>query len=413
MADFLDAFNEQTKDMDSSCSQYLYDDGNICRRGLCCGGTHLWENLPSEGTEHLVVDRIPVGEHRLYNGLYRGKKYRQQDDLKVAMITPGNIHKHWALRDQESSVDWHVLSSIAWERRVLIAEAPEQGAWIMDTPFAGGASMRLQKLSTCEIKPAEFDEGKNVLAFFFTPGVAPMLNAARTFNLISIKPGLTVLVFDGPVYGGIVAAWRIKTSNNEIISINGEDYVLLQNMIKRKDNKMKINLDNDVKKAVEIPVVPKAGKTAETVPETTIPKVEPEKADKPAVIKERIEDPSERQEMKHEVRKRAEEYADQLAEEKSHAFDEPLPPTIDGEFEDGIRQLTEILTNPFDQVPKDIKAVTKHFTALRKRVAREMKNSADSAELKTIKAENKELQKRVAALQAAVKSQAELLQKQL
>jgi len=42
-----------------------------------------------------------------------------------------------------------------------------------------------------------------------------------------------------------------------------------------------------------------------------------------------------------------------------------------------------------------------------------MKHSADSAELKTLQQENKDLQKRCNALQATVKAQAELLQKQL
>lgn len=398
MPDFVDSFNEQTGGMEASCSQYLYDDGKLCRRGLCCGGIHLWENLPSKGAEHFITGRIPVGEHELKDGLYVGNKYRDQDDLKLAMITPEKLHKHWDMCNQESSLDVLMMNHIAWERRVIVADALEQGKWAADQPFAG-SQFCLKKITKENIKPATFNEGDNVVQFFFTFGVACMVQGARRYNLIKINDRLTVLAFDGCSYGGIVAAWKSTTDTPEGIIIDGDEYTLLKNQIERKEKKMKINLDNEVKKAVEIPAVPKTAKTAEKEPETTIPRVEPEKVEKPEV------NPQTTDVGIHN-------YAVNPAEEKT-PFDEPLPTTIDSEFEDGLRQLTELFTNPFEQVPKDIKSVTKHFTALRKRVAREMKNSADSAELKTLKAENKELQKRVAALQAAVKSQAELLQKQL
>lgn len=408
MPDFLEAFNEQTEGMEASCSQYLYDDGKICRRGLCCGGIHLWENLPSKGAEHFITGRIPVGEHKLKDGLYVGNKYRDQDDLKLAMITPEKLHKHWDLCNQESSLDVLMMNHIAWERRVVIAEASVQGMWAADQPFAG-SQFCLKKISKEDIEPAAFDSGRNVIQFFFKLGVAYMVQGARSYNIIKINDRLTVLAFDGCAYGGIVAAWKATTDTPEGISIDGAEYSLLKTQIERKEKKMKINLDNEVKKAVEIPAVPKAAKTAEKEPETTNPRVEPEAVKKPDVVKE----PKKAAEVNPQTTDAGiHNYAVNPAEEKT-PFDEPLPTTIDGEFEDGLRQLAELFTNPFEQVPKDIKAVVKHFTALRKRVAKEMKNSADSAELKTLKAENKDLQKRVAALQAAVKSQAELLQKQL
>lgn len=399
LACFAESLNEFGSE-DTTATQYFLDTGEVARRGFCWGGVHLWECCPSKGMEHFVKGAVPkdFGRTRPPYGLYEGKDNYPVDDLKLGMLNAEKLLNQykWAA---PGKIDTGDLKRINWSKRVL-------------GYTDGKASVVINHDGlTVASKEGIPDQGI-VVGFFLTPCVAQLILNADIINLEWISGSQAVVAFNHSAYGGVISCWYLAGKPNakeqhEIIDVYFNNQTM---QYKRFNNKLEKIMN------VNIPKIPKTNKKAEVVEEatqpevTTVEKIEPAEVEKPTTVVKAIEQAKEALEKCDKTTEKAPE---NVENETPKQPENAVEPTIDDVFEDTLRQLAEIPNNPLEGVVKDLKFLAKTVTGLRKRVNKEMKHSADSAELKTLQQENKDLQKRVNALQATVKAQAELLQKQL
>ena len=384
---------------DTTATQYFLDTGEgFARRGFCWGGVHLWEHCPSKGMEHFVKGAVPkdFGRTRPTYGLYEGKDNYPVDDLKLGMLNAEKLLSQykWAA---PGKIDTGDLKRINWSKRVL---GYTDGKASVVINYDG---------LTVASKEGIPDQG-SVVGFFLTPCVAQLVLNADVINLEWISGSQAVIAFNHSAYGGVISCWYLAAKPNakeqrEIIDVYFNEQ---KTQYKRFNNK----LEKQEMKLVNIPTIPKTNKKAEVIEEApqvavnTVEKVEPEEIEKPTTAAKEVE-------QTKEALEKCTKTSENVENETPKQLENVEEPTIDWVFEDILKQITEIPNNPLEGVVKDLKFLAKTVTGLRKRVNKEMKHSADSAELKTLQQENKDLQKRVNALQATVKAQAELLQKQL
>lgn len=367
MSKFSELFSSCSKWMheqkpDTTANQYLLDTGTDARRGFTYGGIHMWEHMVSQGSEHFVKGLAPLTVTGTRDGLYIGENNLPFDEIKAATLAKEKLESHWGM----AQGDPKPFLEVDWKHRVTVQHDEDGNSLLIHSAEPFRAVLLGEHIP---------EENGYITAFYIgdhMPALLPVLKTATQMDVIWIAPHQSVLAFDSPTVGGVISCWFMAgkpgaDDQKETIKvkIGGETFTYHRhnNLIQKGEQNMKI----------DIPTVP-TEKAEKQLPsgETTNPKIEPEEVEKPAKV--------------------------------------APPESVSGENvpELTIEEQLEAAFNKAETLKTLASELVKELKPLIKAVAKMKKESANSTEVKELKAENKDLTAKNKALEKelAAKKQA-------
>ena len=366
-------FNAVTADSKYPCIQYIADNGKVAKRGYWSGGIHIWENLSSKGAEHMCVGPVPMGANKVgANGLRIGTPTREYDELKAGVMTLTKVQGHW----NSTPLDQPYLKDVDWAHGVVCTR-----------------ELILDRNNYLQLLTDKIPEETTAVYYNVGKTLAKVLKDARLWLTWFSDVNRALLHFDTPAMGGVILSWDCNEGGKEIFDATwlGTPCRFVREgstLILEKDETMKVKRVEEAKEegvtikmpggTMTIPKIPMspAKEKAEEKAEKLVKKEEPETPDLPGVP-----EPEEIFKTPKEKPKKPFEGLD--LEELLEAMEDSI-----GKMKEAFQPMLQIL----------------------RAIAKETKNSASSAELKALKAENRELTSKVKQLEKELASKKAALQ---
>ena len=387
-------------------TQYLCDNGKVCRRGLCRGGIQIWESLESGGLEHFAVGPVP-GFNVTYGidspllksgGLYIAGDIRLYDEVTAAMVTPAKVQDYWKLADGSTEEENKVLHDTCWHWHTWVRILDnKEGTWILDKP-EGSEIYKIRQLRGGN--PATVPKTADITLFKFPK---PFIEYIKrdSVNLVYSRrfSNLGVIGFSGPEIGGIVAGYLSPKDHVEKFNVLYKETVY---EYKQTENTIKLKgaVKMEFKNMPKLSELNEKSQNEKARKETTNPKVEPEEVEKPEVVmhKGRLErvdgkplveetSKSATEQIRDSLRTEAEDYVEEQRAAENSGLGATPEPTVEQLFED--------LMKKAEDAKLLASAVFRDLKPLAKEVKRLQKGAGNSDEVKALKLENKELQKKL------------------
>jgi len=372
----IDLFNTVTAESKYPCIQYIADNGKVAKRGYWSGGIHIWENLTSKGMEHMCVGPVPTESSKVAaNGLRVGVPTREYDELKAGVVTLTKVQGHW----NSTPLDQPYLKDVDWAHGVVCTR-----------------ELIIDRNNYLQLLTDKIPEESTAVYYNVGKELAKVFKDARLWLTWFSDVDRALLHFDTPAMGGVILSWDCKEGGKEIFDATwmGTPCRLVREgarLILEKDETMRVKRVEEPKEegitiktpagTVTIPKIPMAPaaeskEKAEEKAEKLVTKEEPETPDLPGV--------PEPEEVFPAPKERPKKPFDGLdLEELLEAMEESI-----GKMKEALQPMLQIL----------------------RAISKETKNSASSADLKALKAENKELTSKVKQLEKEVASKKAALQ---
>lgn len=365
-----------------NCNQYLYSDGTMLYHGFTHGGIHAWDVItPEEKVDPGFVERgaVPIDgscSNPKMPWVSAGTSNYTLDELKLASLNVASLRKHWSCRDN-FALPWKRFDSCSFVIRLYSDNKCglfrfDGDDWVFGDPSKLKFPLKGVNITTVE-------------------NIGKLLTDDFEAYDVSIYPTLHTTLWSNGTTSVISADYTLgntELGDGDFFRVVREEkgYTIKVKRGKKEMISVKVPLNNPAPEDKE-------KKAAEIADATVQPTTEAPNWEVPKNVKK------EEEKVTENVKEKVEKVPENVPENTEEAEETVL--SIPDEI-NALVTAAEFFEESLKVGLANYKVLTKGLHKFAKRLNREMKNAADSKELKAAQAEIKNLQKSNAALRQAL-----------